>query len=87
MSPPSPARSTTDDGHDVVDLRHLSPPSGSLLSQLRAGLSTTDWRGSSADPKFRFRRSLPTMLLYDERGLQIYEKCVVDLLPGSPEEG
>jgi hypothetical protein len=75
MSPT--ARSTTDDGHDVVDLRHLSPPSASLLSQLRAGLSTTDWRGSSDEARYRFRRSLPTMLLYDERGLQIYEKSVI----------
>ena len=57
--------------HSIHDLRHLSPPSDSLLSQLRAHLTTNETVG---DGKWTYKKSLPTMLLYDEEGLILYEK-------------
>lgn len=93
MSPSSPSpsldavggrsSSSTSQQYDIHDLRHLSPPSASLLSQLRAGLQPSAWLGKADDP-WRFTKSLPTMLLYDERGLQIYEKCVLPSLRRRP---
>jgi hypothetical protein len=61
--------------HQIHDLRHLSPPSSSLLSQLRAGLSGSEWVGDQdGEQAWKYRRNLPTMLLYDEEGLKLYEK-------------
>ena len=57
--------------HTIHDLRHLSPPSESLLAQLRKGMTATELTGDGA---YTYTKSLPTMLLYDEEGLILYEK-------------
>jgi hypothetical protein len=66
MSNPSPSHS-----HSIHDLRHLSPPSESLLAQLRKGMRADETIGDGA---WTYKKSLPTMLLYDEEGLILYEK-------------
>lgn len=70
-----PASTAMSTAHSIYDIRHLSPPSASLLSQLRAGLSGHKWIGDeAATSSWRYKKSLPTMLLYDEEGLKLYEK-------------
>lgn len=80
--------------HQIHDLRHLSPPSQSLLAQLRHALTPSPLIDTNAgddpeDVKFGFKKRLPTMMLYDELGLKLYEKCVdrcvVSRLPSSAD--
>ncbi|CED82772.1 Histidine-specific methyltransferase, SAM-dependent [Phaffia rhodozyma] len=86
LSSSSQQRSVLDRIHD---LRDRSPPSKSLLAQIRNGLGGTQWVnsdgenhghsvGCSVEDGYRYRRSLPTMLFYDDVGLKLYEKITTD---------
>ncbi|GAA6059119.1 hypothetical protein JCM10212_003866 [Sporobolomyces blumeae] len=74
-SPPaSPTESTTssDDAHS--DSFPVDPLREQIVAGLKGTESSTVPGATEGDQAFAFKRSIPTMVLYSERGLEIYEQ-------------